>query len=316
MMRLAPKPSKQMENRKKNPTTAKSNPKGSTLFRIGSVEQLPMLAQDESCRIIKQYFDYLELTLTQRNSAINIEQLREMLNEVSGFIRSDKSQIKAEGYGRMLRRLNSIYSQGLRISDDRAFTSTAVNFADILNIVSQNYPSYDYTESVGLLLHYMSKMFNYREDGWLEVFEYLVSMPDSIRVMQLLKTQHLSEIQNWVEEGVDNLFALLDEQLEVIDNIDAEILLLDQELLQRRRSLLAQSRNNPSSVVYPLSTIAEKRLVQDLFSKRAQLMTERIGKLELAELLDENIQEFTDRLSDIRRRALIHLIWDNPTTYD
>ncbi|MET0044652.1 MAG: hypothetical protein ABW100_14180, partial [Candidatus Thiodiazotropha sp. 6PLUC3] len=71
-------------------------------FRIGNVEQLPILAQDESCKIIKQYFDYLEETLTQEDGVVDIEQLREMLNEVSGFIRSNKSQIRADGYGRML----------------------------------------------------------------------------------------------------------------------------------------------------------------------------------------------------------------------
>ncbi|MES9980948.1 MAG: hypothetical protein ABW107_19635, partial [Candidatus Thiodiazotropha sp. 6PLUC5] len=274
-------------------------------FRIGNVEQLPILAQDESCKIIKQYFDYLEETLTQEDGVVDIEQLREMLNEVSGFIRSNKSQIRADGYGRMLKRLNKIYSHGLRLEDNKAFTSTAVNFADILNSVSQNFTSYDYSESVGLLLHYMHKMFNYREEGWLEVFEHLLSMPDNIQIMQLLKTQHLQEIQNWVEEGVDNLFALLDEQLEVIDNIDAEILQLDQELLQRRKSLTVRTTDPTTNVVIPLSRIREKHLIQELFDKRNQLMTERVAKLELTELLDENIQEFTDRLTEIRRSALI-----------
>lgn len=281
-------------------------------FRIGNVEQLPILAQDESCKIIKQYFDYLEETLTQEDGVVDIEQLREMLNEVSGFIRSNKSQIRADGYGRMLKRLNKIYSHGLRLEDNKAFTSTAVNFADILNSVSQNFTSYDYSESVGLLLHYMHKMFNYREEGWLEVFEHLLSMPDNIQIMQLLKTQHLQEIQNWVEEGVDNLFALLDEQLEVIDNIDAEILQLDQELLQRRKSLTVRTTDPTTNVVIPLSRIREKHLIQELFDKRNQLMIERVAKLELTELLDENIQEFTDRLTEIRRSALIHLAWDNP----
>ncbi|MES9850543.1 MAG: hypothetical protein ABW170_01770 [Candidatus Thiodiazotropha sp. L084R] len=298
-----------------NQTSAQPVTDRVTPFRIGNVEQLPILAQDESCQIIKQYFDYLESTLTQADKLIDVSQLREMLNEVSGFIRSNKSQIRADGYGRMLRRLNKIYSQGLRLKDNRAFTSTAANFADILNSVSQNYTSYDYSESVGLLLHYMHKMFNYREEGWLEVFEHLLSMPDNIRVMQLIKTQHLHEIQNWVEEGVDNLFALLDEQLEVIDNIDLEILQLDEELLQRRKSFSMGTTGSAMDVVIPLSRIREKHLIQELFDKRAQLMTERVAKLELTELLDENIQEFTDRLIEIRRSAMIHLVWDNPAKH-
>jgi ribosomal protein L17 len=285
---------------------------GATPFRISSIEQLPQLAQDETCQIIKQYFDYLENTLSRQDSAVDTEQLNDMLNEVSGFIRSDKSQLRADGYSRMLKRLNSIYAQGLRINDNRAFTRTAVNFADILNTVSQSFPSYDYSESVGLLLHYMHKMFNYREEGWIEVLEHLIAMPDSVEIMQLIKSQHLEEIQNWVEEGVDNLFALLDEQLEVIDNIDSEILLLDNELLHRRRALSKATHTPSMNRVVPISRIREKQLIQELFGRRAELMSERAGKLELADLLDENIQEFTDRLIEIRRSALVQLVWENP----
>ncbi|MCG7930068.1 MAG: hypothetical protein N0E44_08455 [Candidatus Thiodiazotropha lotti] len=302
-----------MDIRTYTQTQAVSN--GVTPFRISSIEQLPTLAQDESCHIIKQYFDYLERTLSNQEAIVDVEQLRDMLNEVSGFIRSNKSQLRADGYSRMLKRLNSIYAQGLRNTNDRAFTRTAVNFADILNTVSQSFPSYDYSESVGLLLHYMHKMFNYREEGWIEVFEHLISMSDSLEIMQLIKTQHLQEIQNWVEEGVDNLFALMDEQLEVIDNIDADILLLDQELLQRRKAFSKQTRATQSELVIPISRARDKQLIQDLFDRRAQLITERVGKLELADLLDENIQEFTDRLIEIRRSAMIQLVWSNPASH-
>ncbi|MEW8625224.1 MAG: hypothetical protein AB2551_05695 [Candidatus Thiodiazotropha sp.] len=299
-----------MDNRTQTQTQAVNT--GVTPFRISNIEQLPTLAQDESCHIIKQYFDYLEQTLSNRESVVDVEQLREMLNEVSGFIRSNKSQLRADGYSRMLKRLNNIYAQGLRNNNDRAFTRTAVNFADILNTVSQSFPSYDYSESVGLLLHYMHKMFNYREEGWIEVFEHLISMSDSIEIMQLIKTQHLQEIQNWVEEGVDNLFALMDEQLEVIDNIDAEILLLDQELLQRRKTIAETRSSGFNRVIIPIARAREKQLIQELFDRRAELISERIAKLELADLLDENIQEFTDRLIEIRRSAMIQLVWSNP----
>ncbi|MCG7897810.1 MAG: hypothetical protein JAY99_00270 [Candidatus Thiodiazotropha lotti] len=299
-----------MDNSTQTQTQAVTN--GVTPFRINSIEQLPTLAQDESCHIIKQYFDYLEHTLSNQESVVDVDQLRAMLNEVSGFIRSNKSQLRADGYSRMLKRLNHIYSQGLRINNDRAFTRTAVNFADILNTVSQSFPSYDYSESVGLLLHYMHKMFNYREEGWIEVFEHLISMSDSLEIMQLIKTQHLQEIQNWVEEGVDNLFALMDEQLEVIDNIDAEILSLDQELLLRRKELSTETRCTESQLVIPISRARDKQLIQILFNQRAELITERVSKLELADLLDENIQEFTDRLIEIRRSAMIQLVWSNP----
>ncbi|MCU7877582.1 MAG: hypothetical protein KZQ84_12425 [Candidatus Thiodiazotropha sp. (ex Lucinoma borealis)] len=281
-------------------------------FRIESVDKLPELAQEESCHIIKQYFDHLESTLTQQNSHIDIDQLREMLTEVSGFIRSGKSQIEDDGYIRMLNRLTRIYAMGIRVEDDRAFTGTAVNFADILETVSQTYTGYDYSESIGLLLHYMNKLFNYRQEGWIDVFEHILCMPDSIRVMQMLKEQHLQEIQNWVEEGVDNLFAIWDEQLEVIGNLNDEIYDLDKLILQQSNLLSRQAASQKDTSIISLAHIRDSHSIDKLREKRLELATAREGKLELADLLDANIQEFGDRLTEIRRSTQIQLVWSNP----
>ncbi|MET0003903.1 MAG: hypothetical protein ABW087_09805 [Candidatus Thiodiazotropha sp.] len=279
-------------------------------FRINSVERLPVLAQEESCKIIKQYFDYLESLLGRKHSDPDVEQLRALLTEISGFIRSEKSQIKDDGYIRMLNRLTTIYAKGIQLKDDKAFIGTAVNYADIMNTVSKSYTGYDYTEPVGLMLHYMDKLFNDREESWLEVFEYIISMSDS-HVLRMLKEQHLQEIQNWVEEGVDNLFAIWDEQLDVINNLSNEIYLLDKQVLLTSREL----RKNMSQVTAPnviyLRDIHLRNELDQLQEKRKELVTARTGKIELSALLDENIHEFGERLTEIRRNTQIQLAWSN-----
>ncbi len=279
-------------------------------FRINSVERLPALAQDESCKIIKQYFDYLESMLGRKQNEINIVQLREILTEISGFIRSEKSQIQDDGYMRMLNRLTTIYAKGIQLEDDKAFTGTAVNFADIMNTVSQSYAGYDYRESVGLMLHYMNRLFNDREESWLEVFEHLMAMPDS-HVLQMLKEQHLQEIKNWVEEGVDNLFAIWDEQLDVISNLSNEIYQLDKQILQVNQQLRKNLMGAAASNIIYLKNVQLRQELDQLRQNRMELDMARDGKLELANLLDENIHEFGDRLTEIRRSTQIQLVWDN-----
>jgi hypothetical protein len=279
-------------------------------FRINSVERLPVMAQDEACKIIKQYFDYLESMLSRKQRDQDVSQLSEVLTELSGFIRSEKSQIKDDGYMRMLNRLTSIYAKGIRSEDDEAFIGTAVHFADIMNTVSQSYTGYDYTEPVGLMLYYMDKLFNDREESWLEVFQHIISMSDA-HVLQMLEEQHLQEIKNWVEEGVDNLFSIWDEQLDVINNLSNEIYQLDKQILHTSRTL----RKNLSQVVFPnliyLRDIHLRLELDRLRQKRVELDTAREGKLELAALLDENIQEFGERLTEIRRSTQIQLAWDS-----
>ncbi len=41
-------------------------------------------------------------------------------------------------------------------------------------------------------------------------------------------------------------------------------------------------------------------------------MKERESKLEIINLLDVNIQEFADRITHIRRRAIMRLAWNSP----
>ncbi len=277
-------------------------------FRVESVDHLPMLAQDESCRIVKQYFDFLEYSLTRRVEPTDIGQLREMLVEISRFIRSEKTEIRADGYLRMLKRLTRIYAQGVNAQDDRAFAVTAVNFADIINILSHSYPGYDYSESVGLLLYYMNKLFSYREEGWIDLYEQLLLLPDTTQVMRLLRVQHMQEIQNWIEEGVDNLFTIWDEQLEVIEQLNSEILELDRTIVQGRKAQFLERRNARPNVV-SLNKQRQRNNIAQIRLERERLIEERDAKLELADLLSENIQEFTDRLTDIRRSATIQLVW-------
>ncbi len=278
---------------------------------IDSVDRLPNLAREESCQIIKEYFDYLESMLVQKQSQIDIDQLRTLLTEISGFIHSEKGRFECDGYMRMLNRLTEIYAKGVLAEDNKAFTGTAVNYADIMNAVSQYYTGYDYSESISLMLHYMDKLFSYREESWLDVFEHILAMPASTRIIPVLKEQHLQEIQNWVEEGVDNLFAIWEEQLEVISNLSEEICQLDRQILQTSRQVLrSASRPRNRNILY-LEDIRTRRLLEQMRSKRTDLDAARDGKLELSALLDDNIREFGTRLTEIRRSSQMQLAWSN-----
>jgi hypothetical protein len=289
-----------------------SRENGQKEFRLLSVEHLPVMAQEESCLILKQYFDYLENSLSKPAEQTDVGLLQEMLLEISSLLRSGKSPLQEDGYFRLLNRLTSIYAKGLKSENDWAFARTAANFADILESISQHYQDYDYSHSIGLLLHYMDKLFNYEEESWLEVFEYLRSMPDSINIMQQLKEQYLHEIQNWIEEGVDNLFTIRNEQVEILANLDQSAVKLDREISSRELELLRQRHAADQTNVVEIRHELERRNIHHLRTEVRELMQEREGKLEIIDLLDVNIQDFAFRITDIRRRAVMRLVWSNP----
>lgn len=287
---------------------------GHVAFRLQGVDHLPVMAQEESCHILKQYFDFLDSSLSSQEESADIGLLQEMLLEISLLLRSDKSPLRDDAYLRLLNRLTAIYAKGLKVENDWAFTSTAANFADILESISQRYQDYDYSHSVGLLLHYMDKLFNSQEESWIDVFEHLLSMPDSIRIMQQLKNQHLQEIQNWVEEGVDNLFTIRDEQFELIANLDKRTEDLEKKIVKREQVLLDVKQAADREGIAVLLHQQERREIESLNEKQLAHHAERKAKLEIIKLLDDNIQEFADRLTEIRRSTLIRLVWSNPDT--
>jgi hypothetical protein len=295
-----------------NEISSANTDKGQVTFRLQSVDHLPLLAQEESCHIIKQYFDFLDAALTTQGDGVDIVLLQDMLLEISELLRSGKSQLRADGYLRLLDRLTAIYAKGLRADDNRAFARTAANFADILESVSQFFQDYDYSQSVGLLLHYMDKLFNYHEEGWIEVLEHLLSMPDSIRIMQQLRSRHLEEIQNWVEEGVDNLFSIRSEQLELISDLEQTLDTLDTEIFERHRILLLKRGEAERRGIIELDHQREKLEIEALHTRCCAAYVEREAKLELVNLLDVNIREFAERLSEMRRSTLMKLVWSNP----
>jgi hypothetical protein len=280
-------------------------------FRLQGIDNLPTMGHEEICPIIKQYFDFLENALTSHGERVDIDLLQEMLLEISLMLQSGKIQIRKDGYLRLLDRLSTIYAKGLQVENDRAFAGTAPIYANILGSVSQHFHDYDYRESVSLLLHYMDKLFNAREESWLEVYEHLFSMPDSILVMQQLRIEHLNEINCWIEEGVDNLFTLWDEQLELIATQDRTLSDLQLQILSLR-SRLQRSAQVAHPHVLDFSLAQQQLKVRKLCDQRDQLLGERRVKLDIADLLESNIREFSDRLATMRRSALLRLVWDNP----
>ncbi|MGD8908317.1 MAG: hypothetical protein PVF13_04340 [Chromatiales bacterium] len=287
---------------------------GTATFRLQGVDHLPFMAQEELYPIIQQYFDYLEFALTDQTERVDIALLQEMLLELALLLRSGKGQFREDGYLHMLNRLTAIYAKGLRVEDDNAFASTAANFADILETVSQNFQDYDYSHSISILLHYMDRLFNAREESWLEVYKHLSRMPDSIHVMQQLRDEHLNEINGWIEEGVNNLYALWDRQKEQLANADQTLNDLQTQILSRRALLQCAIRAAKPGVV-DLGLVKQQRELRLLSTQRDRLMSERCAKLAIVDLLETNIREFSDRLATMRRSTLLRLAWSNPERY-
>lgn len=272
--------------------------------RLVSNGDIARIHQDKTCKVLKQYFDHLETSLSEVDKTVDISQLQTIWYQISKLIQAEKNHILMDGYNRLLNRLTGIYTRGLAREDNLAFTATAANYADLIEIVSQAHPSYDYSEAVGHLLHYMNQLYKVREKSWLRIFDHLLSMPDSIQPIHYLKERHFKDIQQWVEEGVDNLFQIRDDQALLYSEKIAELAQMEQSIEVIRQGL----KQNLRSKVVPITWHKDQATLKALEEERDFMIADLKNRQELVDLLEDNIQEFEDKIFATRRACAVRAI--------
>lgn len=258
-------------------------------------------------QILDGYLDDLERELSESDTGTDIGRVQEMLLEIAGFIRSGTVKATEGECLFFLERLIDLYGNGFSQVGKNAFSVTAADYADVIEAVSIECPTYDYSQAVGQLICYMQQLFESRKGSWITIYEHIESMSNSISVVQILKDVYLQEIRQWADEGVANLFGIESDLIRAAQALDGEIEGLETSIKEKRASLPCVSEAGRRQVV----DIREKRVEKEiavLHQQIDQLMGERQGKTEIAALIQSNIQEFQTKLKEIRRAYLLRLV--------
>jgi len=265
-------------------------------------------------RVLNDYLDYLEFELSNHHSLIKISQVQEMLLEISCIIRSGKTTVDAAVYPHILERLTGIYAQGLSQRKKDAFSLTAGDYAEVIEVISAEFPNYDYREVVAQLLNYMNHLYRLKKTGWITVYEHIRSMPNSIEALQVLKEARFLEIQKWVEEGVHNLFGIQSDIRKRIGQIERKAAGIKNAVEHEQQQLafeLKRGKVLANSKVASLYRERKRREISVLCDRRDQLMSEKRAEEQIIQLIESNIREFESKLKEARRYYLVRLVHSN-----
>ncbi len=273
--------------------------------------QKPFLAPGKSQQILVDYLDYFESELLNQTPTANISQIQEMLLELSCVIRSRNARLIPGEYSNFLQRLIHLYGEGFSQTSSDAFLVTAADYADVIEAISKACPNYDYSEALGQLLRYMSNLYKGRKSSWKTVYEHILSMPDSITAVQMVKTEYFGEIQQWAEEGVGNLFQIRKDIYQRIEELEQQANTIE-KLIDTEESILATETTAPKVFGQAqIINLAEKRAQKRIEALHVDLATnarEILSQGELVALIESNIQEFDDKLLEARRAYSIRLV--------
>ena len=262
-------------------------------------------------QIINDYLDYLEKRLSQEANFTDIGQVQEMLLELSYCIRLNNRQINLEEYSAILERLSDIYARGMGQNKRTIFSVTAADYADLIEAISFRHPTYDYSEMIAQLLFYMNQLFEQRKGNWITIYDHLQSMTDSIESLQSLKKRHFQKIQQWVEEGVENLFQIREDFYGRIEQLNNEANALDQKINEGKDNIssdIARFKADEENTVISLEMKRREKEIRMLANRMNEIVNERDGEGKIHDLIEENIKEFEDILTNTKRLICIELI--------
>lgn len=258
-------------------------------------------SEESGCGALSPYFDNLESSL---GDAKDFVQSQAILVDITQLLETQKSRIMEESYTCMLNRLTQIYTRGLEQPHSLLFANTAVSYAGLVKTVSQTHLAYDYSETIGQLLLYMNHLYKHGKKGWLRIFEHLINMPDSIQGIQVLKERHLKGIQDWIEEGVDNLYELREDQIHLHSEQIAKLAGIEDRVDQISQELARQKETR----IFLINRFERKIELDELIKQRDHLIDQLEDRQRLVELLEQNMHQFEDKLHATRRAYLIRAL--------
>jgi hypothetical protein len=261
--------------------------------------------------ILAERLDRLGEQLSEPEASIDAGRVRKLLLALSEDIRARSSNLAGSDYRLVVERLTEIYARGFGRRAKNVLTTTAEDYASLIQTISREYPDHDYSEALGHLFCYMSRLFRTRKREWKTIYDHILSIPDSVEAKQLLNRAFFLEIQEWADAGVENLFSIRRDLYEKIGTLAAKLDQLDRDIERIRGgshspgSSCAATRG-PN--VVDLARAREERLVDPLLRKRQRLLAERRGEEEIVGLIESDILEFEDKLRATRRAYFIRSV--------
>jgi|SaaInl4_150m_RNA_FD_contig_21_114405_length_1059_multi_8_in_0_out_0_1 hypothetical protein len=256
-------------------------------------------------QILDAYLAYLQSQLVSAKGDMNTGQVCEMLLEVASVVRDGKFRGRDAEFGGFINGLVTIYSNSFVDQESEGLRHTLGDYAELLETISREFPEHDYDPALQQLFLYMNRMFESEHKGWAEVLESIVSMPDTIGLVRLLKQECLPQIREWVEGGVKNLFQIRSDLTAMVRKLDMRRQLVEQEMARLEHSYREQ---HGEGNLIGLSQGRMARAMTLLRRKLVSIQQEMEDKGGLVDLVDSNIQEFQDLMASARRAFFMQLV--------
>ncbi len=256
-------------------------------------------------QILRAYLEYLQSQLLGVKADMDIGQVQEMLLEISSVVQTGKVKDRKEEFRVFVNGLVDIYRNGLLGQGSEHFHHTVVDYAELLKSISGEFPEHDYDEALQQLFLYMNRMFERQQKEWVEILNSIVSMPETIGLVQLQKCKCYPLIREWVEGGVQNLFQIRNDLQAMVRKLDMREQLVQQQLVRLQNSY--QNRRRAGNL-YHLRQGKTARALVLLRRKLVAIQGEAVEKRQLVGVVDANIQEFQDLMAAARRAFFMHLV--------
>lgn len=265
------------------------------------------LGVPDSCRrVLDDCLVHLDDQLHEPDGEIDHRSVRLTLRELGDLIASNRLTLGGPEYQDLLARLVAIFASGTAPSDQLALATSAPSYAAVVAALSRACPTCDYEAAFGQLLTYMGRLFFDRRSGWKAIYRAIASISDGVAAKRRLDDGEFYRIEEWIESGASNLFAIQRDLAHAIAALADEAAGLTREMERRTAALGA------AAMGVRVVSLADRRArleIAELGRRRDDLLAQAEDKRGIKELIDTDIQELEDALRTTRRAYSVRLVW-------
>lgn len=266
---------------------------------LSGLEVVGASGHHELREMLDDYVDYLNAELSVDAPAADIGRMQEILLEAAHIIRLGGVPFD---YRAILLRLSDIYARGFRVPDPSIFNGTAADYADVVEALGERCPTCNFQEALRQLLRYMCRLYAARKGSWKTVYQHILSIPEAQR---LLSQGEFAEVREWVESGVDNLFAIRQYTLNKIHALRRQRAQIEQTIAQLQGEIdLVRTKGK----VVDLTARRKQREIAALVESRDELDDTIASKVGILDLVEEDMRDFESKLTTAMRSYSIRLV--------
>lgn len=247
--------------------------------------------------------------LLPRAGTTSFRRVRDQLADLAADLHPACGAAERAWHAGLLHCLTNVFQRAMREAVSPAARIAAPGYAALVRALFEVCPELDYRSALDQLLELMTQLFRARHDDWSVVCRHLWAIAEELPENDSAPLC-TAEMREWLDAGVQNLFALENGIDEELANLVHEAKRLAKDIRKAEADLgdLRRETVAAGGKVLFFAQPEKVRALASLRKRRREVLAQRRVKRQVRELIRSDIAVFEGHLHKARRARLLRAV--------